>query len=428
MLKTVGTGAAASVMGLAGCTSSLGGGGESGPFRIGFAGVMSGPFSPLGTYGRRGAEMAVSQLNEGDGIGGREIEFTAKDAPDADTGVTRARELVQNDNVDVVIGCSGSDTELAVQEFVAGQDDVIYFSTGALSPSEVFFEDGECEPTFFRMESNLQQKTAAIAKTVVEESPSDATRVAGILPNYTFGKQTWEAFQSEITERLSGAEIVYETFPEFGQGDYQNEAQALLDANPDIVYTSMWASDLISFIQQAQQYNFFEQVPTFVSGSGTTVDVMTALGDVMPNMIGTDYYFFAVPDTDASFQFIQAYNEMFDAGETVNAQGSRWDGLTVPTHGAVEPGHTAVYALRNAAEAEGATDTDSLVTGLEGVEIDTPKGTNKVRAEDHEIIEANIVTGTIGDVDYWQYKGYSNVYLHSGSDVTGSPKVSCGGN
>ncbi|MFB6130840.1 MAG: ABC transporter substrate-binding protein, partial [Salinigranum sp.] len=200
------------------------------------------------------ADLAAKQINDSDSD--YTVEIHHKDTKSSpDQGVSKARELVQQNDVDGLIGFGSSSVAQAVSKFANSQNRLCV-ATIAQTPT-ITGED--CNSMTFRTASNLDQITTALAETTNELS--DGTRVAGILPNYTFGKATWNVFKREIKNR-AGAEIVNETFPDFGQGDYQNEIQDTLNANPDIVYTSMWAGDLISFIKQADGFNFFGRPPT----------------------------------------------------------------------------------------------------------------------------------------------------------------------
>jgi branched-chain amino acid transport system substrate-binding protein len=262
-----------------------------------------------------------------------------------------------------------------------------------------------------------------MGKTIAEET--EGTRFAGVMPDYTQGHQHWDAITSELAERKPEIEVVNETFPDFGAGDYQNEIQETLDAEPDIVFTSMWAGDIITFIKQAKQFDFFEEVPHFVSGSGSSIDVMTALGDELPEMIGSDYWDPFFPDTEENFEFVKAYSDNFDAGTTVDKEGSKWDGLTVPNHSTTEPVYSGIKALQLAAEEGGGTTFDDLVAGLEGLTYPSPKGERTIRASDHENIPSIELTGLIGEVDYWQFPGYKEMFTQPGDAITDEPTITC---
>lgn len=377
-----------------------GGGSKAQTLKVGHMAPLSGPFATIGKPSRKGADLAVKQINGADN--GLEIELVHKDTESSpDTGVKRARELVQQENVDVLLGFASSSVAKAVSEFAASQN-VLAVATIAQTPD---ITNSECKKTTFRTASNLDQLTAGLAQTTAELT--DGTDIAGVIPDYTFGKATWSVYQSEMKSQVN-ANVVAETFPAFGKGDYQNEIQKILDAEPDIVYTSLWAGDLISFIKQAKQYDFFEQVPEFVAGSGAITDVSRSLGDEMVEMLAVDRYFFRYPGTERNNAFVDTWQSAYDE---------------IPVNVGQET-YAGVYALQHAFEEAGDTDVDALVSGLEGLEFEAPEGVKKVRAADHQAIDENIWTGRIGPVDDLEFYGFTEMVPVSGESVTPAPNCS----
>lgn len=405
-LQATGAVSAGSLGILAGCTSNDGDDGSSSDdsgsqtLKVGHLVPLSGPFSTIGKPSRKGADLATTQINSGDS--GLKIEMFHKDTESSpDTGVNRARELVQQENVDVLLGFGSSSVAKAVSEFAASQN-VLAIATIAQTPD---ITTSGCQKTTFRTASNLDQLTAGLSKTVAEMT--DGTDIAGIIPDYTFGKATWSVFQEEMQSRAD-ANVVAETFPEFGKGDYQNEIQKILNAEPDIVYTSLWAGDLISFIKQAKQYDFFKKIPEFVAGSGAITDVSRSLGDEMVEMIALDRYFFRYPDTERNANFVDAWRSEYDE---------------IPVNVGQET-YAGVYSLLHAFEDSGDTAPDAMISALEGLEFEAPEGVKRIRAADHQVIDENIWTGRIGPVDDLDFYGFTEMSPVAGESVTPEPNCS----
>lgn len=398
VLKGAGGLAVGAMTGLAGCSDQGNGDDDGGTITIGHLAALSGPFASIGEPSRDGADLAAQQINEADND--FEIDLTHADTEnDPGTGVDRARELIQQENVDVLIGFGSSSVAKAVSG-LANTQDVLCVTTIAQTP-DITTQD--CNRVTFRTASNVDQLTTALARTTAELT--DGTRVAGILPDYTFGEQTWEVYQREIQD-VADAEIVNETYPAFGQGDFQNEIQETLNADADIVYTSMWAGDLISFIQQADGFDFFEDVPEFVAGSGAITDVSRSLGSDMKEMIAVDRYFYRYPETENNQEFVDAWQDEYDE---------------IPVNVGQET-YAGMWGVVEAASAGGGTGTDALVDGFEGLEWDAPEGTKTMRAADHQTIDENIWTGRIGPVDDLDFYGFTEMRPVDGASVTPDPQ------
>lgn len=399
VIKTTGALAVGSVTGFAGCLGSgNSSGGGSNSLTFGHLAALSGPFATIGKPSKKGANLAVQQINNSD----RNIEVDVVHADtenSADTGVRRARELVQQENVDVLIGFGSSSVAQAVSQF-ANTQNTLSVATIAQTPT---ITGGDCNRVTFRTASNLVQLTTGLARTT--KNQLDGTRVAGICPDYSFGRQTWKVFRRELQN--SDKTVVNETFPAFGQGNYQNEIQETLNENPDIVYTSMWAGDLITFIQQATGFNFFNQIPEFIAGSGAIVDVSRSLGADMKKMVANSRYYYEYPDTDRNNQFVEAWRNKYN-GIPVNVGQETYAGI---------------YGVVEAANKAGNTNIDDIISSFEGLEWQAPEGTKRMRAADHQVIDDKIWTGRVGPTEGLNFYGFTSMNPVPGNEVT--PKPNC---
>lgn len=398
VLKGAGAVGVGTMTSLAGCAGSQSNSGSS-TITVGHLVPLSGPFATIGKPSKKGADFAAKQINNSDSDFSIEVTHADTQASPK-TGVSKARELVQQQDVDVLMGFASSSVAKAVSEF-ANTQNTLCVATIAQTPD---ITRKNCNRVTFRTASNLNQLTRALARTTNELS--DGTRVAGILPDYTFGTQTWNVYKQQM--KSSGATIVNETFPSFGQGDYQNEIQETLNANPDIVYTSMWAGDLITFIKQAAGFNFFEQIPDFVAGSGAITDVSRSLGSSMKRMIAVDRYFFQYPDTKNNRQFVDAWRNEYNE---------------IPVNVGQET-YAGVNGVLEAAKKGGGTGMDTIISGLEGLEWQAPEGTKKMRAADHQAIDDSIWTGKVGPVDSLDFYGFTEMLPVPGKSVTPAPNCS----
>jgi branched-chain amino acid transport system substrate-binding protein len=394
--------AAATSLSIAGCTNTIsgdGGGGGGGGGNVDK--VVIGNLQPTqlstGKNAVQGVELAKKELQES---WDTDIEVVTKDTEaDPKVGVKRARELVQQEDADVLLGIASSSVATAVSDYASGQDVVTVISQ-AQGP-EITGE--KCKKTTFRTGSHLGQLNAGAAFALAEAT--GAKRIAAIAPNYSFGKATWEAFRDAYTEKVDGAEVILETYPKFGKGNYQNEIQKLMNEEPDLVYNSLWPGTLVNFIKQGKQNGYFEQVPDTIYGTGAIAGTSEALGEEMVEMWAITRYWFNNPDTDRNNEFVSAFRDEFEE---------------VPT-GVSQEAYAAMYAVQHAVDASGGKSKDDLVSGLEGLEFEAPEGTKKIRAEDHQVIDENIWTGKTGKVDYWENYGFTEVATTPGEDVTDEP-------
>ena len=89
------------------------------PIKIGVAAALTGPAAPVGVDIKRGAEIAVDQINAKGGIKGRKLTLVARDDEHNPVKtVAQYRELAEREKVIAMIGASNSASMLAVAPIV----------------------------------------------------------------------------------------------------------------------------------------------------------------------------------------------------------------------------------------------------------------------------------------------------------------------
>src|SRR5262245_11782549 len=89
------------------------------PIKIGFAGALSGPASFVGVEIKRGAEIAIDEINAKGGISGRKLVLISRDDEHNPVKtVAQYRELVEREKVVAIVGATNSASMLAVAPIV----------------------------------------------------------------------------------------------------------------------------------------------------------------------------------------------------------------------------------------------------------------------------------------------------------------------
>jgi branched-chain amino acid transport system substrate-binding protein len=141
-LVVFGLTALVALVGAAGCAdeSDNGGGGESGPIKIGMLTTCGGPFAVFEAQSFSGAKYALIQNAGGtaqgtgpqDGVGGAKVAgrpirlaFGCSDAT-PDKATAEARRLVENEDVDILLGPLSGDEGVAVANYAKSQPGVTF--------------------------------------------------------------------------------------------------------------------------------------------------------------------------------------------------------------------------------------------------------------------------------------------------------------
>lgn len=394
VLRLGGTGLAlGTTVGLAGCsgggdgketTTGGDGGGQtttkSEPFKIGYLQPLSGPISPSGVPATNMTKLTVEAINSRGGLDGRPIELIAKDTKATpDTAVKRARELVTQENVDLLAGTTSSAVAKTITEFASSQN-TIFLAQPAQTPD---LNHKLCKKTTFRTTTNLIHLQRAMAEGMAAQTPESATRVVGLNPDYVYGHQSYEVFKKEFKKLRPDVEFVDEFYPSFQKGDYSKEIQATLDADPDIVHSVLYAGDMISFMKQAKQFDFFDKIGAFTYVS--TMSVIYSLGNQFPdgNIFGTVVATPNWPQSDTHSEFTTKYMEKHD---------------DPPTQIAYEAGGV-MHGLEAAVKAGGGTSNKAIIDGFEGLTYESMRPKTTVRAADHQGILSKILVDQIEPLD-----------------------------
>lgn len=334
--------------------------------KLGFVYIMSGPLSTYGDFAKKGAELAIEQINNSGGILGTQVEGYFEDSTGkADVALRAIRKLVYQDKVDVLIGLDSSGVAKTIVPSIEKMK-VPLIITHAATPDVT---GNVCNKYTFRVSLNLPQNVTAAARIAAQVGAKKWTTIG---PDYAFGHQSWEYFQKYLKELNPKAEFTNEpVFTPLNTTDFSPYITKIMNSDPDGVLVSLWSGNLIDFIRQADDLGFFDKGYDVLMTLGAATEVLTALGDKMPEglWVGTRYWFLA-NDSKINKEFVKAYYEKYNAYPSYNAHGA----------------YSAVYSYKKAAEKAGSVKKDEIVKALEGLSIEIPAGKITFRKEDHQAI------------------------------------------
>ena len=329
--------------------------------RVGAMYLLTGGFATYGEFARDGVNLAKEEINAAGGINGRPVEviFAPEDEP-----VQTARRLVLQENVDFLLGIDSSGNAEALVPTIP-ELQTILMVTHAASPNVT---GSLCNKYVFRCSVNGPQNATAGAAIA---APADYRKWTTIGPDYAFGRQSWEFFQTALQARKEGVEFLSQTvFPQLGAQDYNSFITTLQATGADAIWCSLWGNDLVNWIRQAADFGLFSQFPIYME-LGAAMEVLTALGKQMPTdqWVGTRYWW-PTPDTPVNRQFVQTFRQRYQAYPSYNAQN----------------GYVGLHLLAAAANDAGTSDTDAVIEALEGRQYEAPMGPLTLRADDHQAI------------------------------------------
>ena len=310
---------------------------------------------------RKGMELALDEVNAAGGVLGRKLEIISRDDNGTPGDAVRvADELVTREKVAMLMGTFPSNVGLAVADF-AKQRKVPFLAAEPLS-DKLVWDNGNRYT--FRLRASTFMQTAML---VPEAAKLNKKRWAIVYPNYEYGQSATAAFKKQMIYRQSGGLEFIEIAVPLGKIEAGAVVQALLDAQPDAIFSSLFGADLARFVREGQLRGLFKDRPVF-NLLGGEPEYLDPLKDEAPvGWYVTGYPWYAI-ETPEHRRFRDAYQKKFN---------------DYPRLGSVV-GYSTVIAAAAALKRAGSTDAEKIVTAMSGLAFDTPFGNVTFRAIDHQ--------------------------------------------
>jgi len=310
---------------------------------------------------KKGWELALEEINKAGGVKGRKIEVISRDDNGNPGDAVRvAEELLSRENAAVLMGTFASHIGLAVSN-LANQRKVLFVAAEPLT-DKIVWENGN-RYTFRLRPSTYMQ----VAMLVPEAAKLKKTRWAVVYPNYEYGQSATASFKKLMAKAQPGAQFVAEQAPALGKIEAGAVVQALMDARPDAIFSSLFGADLQKFVREGNTRGLFKGVAVFNLLAGEP-EYLDPLKDETPDGWWVTGYPWSEIKTPAHQKFLAAYR-------------AKWKDY--PRLGSVV-GYSTMYTVANALNKAGGTDTEALIAALKGLQMETPIGPIVYRAVDHQ--------------------------------------------
>ena len=310
---------------------------------------------------RKGWELAVEEINAAGGVLGRKLEVVSRDDGGTPGDAVRvAEELISREQVNLLMGTFASNVGLAVSN-LAAQRKVLFIASEPLT-DKIVWENGNRYT--FRLRPSTYMQTAML---IPEAAKLKKKRWAIVYPNYEYGQSATASFKRLLKQAQPDAEFVAEQAPALGKIEAGAVVQALIDARPDAIFSSLFAADLQKFVREGNTRGLFRNVTVFNLLAGEP-EYLDTLKDETPDGWWVTGYPWSAIQTSEHRRFRDAYQK-------------RWQDY--PRQGSVV-GYTAVYTVAEAMKRSGSVDTEKLIAAMKGLKMQTPFGPITWRTLDNQ--------------------------------------------
>jgi len=373
-----GVAASAAVAGVGGFPAILKA--STGPIKIGVTTINSGRVAILGETAIAGMNMVVKDVNDAGGIDGRMLEVVVRDSkgkPDEAARLTR--ELVNNEGCEILLNAEASGASFAVNETAR---DIKKFCIHSVSETSSLTADPK----------NRVDWVFRCARQGIHDAVGGGIYAAGVVkekglkkwgtcsPDYAYGRANTAEFMEYVKLFSENIETTVETWPKIFQPDYTENITALLNNQPEAVYTCLWGGDLVAFVDQASLYGLFDQFESFAVNL-SDYPILTAIKQLPKGMNGGSRYHKDIPDTQANEEWYNKFRER---------------NTVLPTNWSWANDSAMRFIVAALQETGGDTDYMKLAKATQGRTIDSPFGHDgklTMRGEDHTLVNYMVAYG-----------------------------------
>jgi branched-chain amino acid transport system substrate-binding protein len=330
------------------------------PIKVGEINSYTGPPAAFTASYRKGFEMAVDEVNKSGGVLGRQLQVLFRDDTFSPAeGVRQAKELIENEKVDVLAGTFFSPVALAVAN-VATQSKMFFLAAEPLT-DKLTWQQGS--RYVFRIRNPTYELVNMIAGKAAElpckrwailSSPDDASR------------DTVQNFKNFLTKLKPDVTFVGTQMAPLDQVNPGSTLDGLEQMNPECVFNTLFGSPLFAVVREGNTRGFFQNVKVVSTLAGEPEYLDPLKGDTPVGWWVTGYPW----STDNQPEH-KKFRDDFEA---------RYHDY--PRMGALIA-YTTVKALAAGIAKAGSTDTEKLIVAFKGLQFDSPVGPLTIR-DDHQ--------------------------------------------
>jgi branched-chain amino acid transport system substrate-binding protein len=329
--------------------------------------LIAGKTGALESYAKEtetGFMMGLEYLTGGKmELNGRKIVVIVKDDQGKpDLGRTLLAEAYGDDKADIAVGTTSSGSAIAMLP-VAKEYKKVLLVEPAVADA---ITGDKWNRYIFRTARSSMQDALAAASTLKNGS------VGFLAQDYAFGHDAIKAGKEALAATKSRATVVHEEYAPATATDFTASAQRLFDSLKDKpqprVLAIVWAgANPMNKIADMKP----ERYGISLAPGGNILPVMKTW-KAYAGTEGTIYYYYGFPKNKMNDWLVLEHMKRFHAPPDMFTAG----------------GMAAASAVYTALSKVPGANSEQLVTAMEGMSFDTPKGTMTFRKEDHQALQS----------------------------------------
>ena len=357
-----------------GCGEQSGGGGgekaAGDEIIVGANFELTGNHAQYGANANNGLKLAIKEVNDAGGVGGKKIKIVEADAKsEAAESVNAATKLISDDKVVALVGPAV--TANVIAESQVATDNMVPIIAPAATNPDVTVENGKVKPYVFRSCFIDPQQSEVMAQFARKDLMAN-TAVLYLDSSSDYSKSLGKIFKERF-EADGGTVVMEEAFLAKDQ-DFKAALTKIQTANADVIFVPAYYEEVGKIVKQARELGINAAI-LGTDGWDDSKVIDIAGKDALNNTFFCTHYF----EGDAEVQpFIKAYKAEYNNDPNVFAA----------------LGYDAGKMLVNAIE-KGGSDSQKIRDNIEAI-TDLQVGTGKITmdAATHNPIKGIVVIET----------------------------------
>src|SRR5437868_5719235 len=333
------------------------------PARVGVITDQSGPLSFMGIANANVARMVIEDINTRGGLLGRQVELFIEDsATDDSVAEAVAAKLVNDVQVDVVVGGSYSSTRQAIKGPVVDEAETLY-----IYPEQ--YEGQECHPLIFCTGPVPAQQVEPFFPWLMQQT--GARKFYMPSADYIWPQTMNKKVREVVTAR--GGEIVGEEYFPLDHTDYDQVVADIMSSGAEVVFNTIVPPGLTPFLEQLHRAGFTARGGHIVCTYFDENFLNLVPADQVEGLYGCLDYYRAVDDP-FSIELLNRY-EALHPGSAMFTAGSACTGT-----------YRALKLWEAAVDEAGSLEQEDVVNALDHARIaQGPGGPAEMVAGQHHV-------------------------------------------
>lgn len=286
---------------------------------VGLTCPLTGPYSSSGVDLKQGYELALDQLNKGEGIGtkmdslagkkgllGKRIEWNIGDSETkANAAVQAQTRFIREKKAIMISGCVSSAVAIALEKLA--QREKVINMVGASGSNDTTGKD--CQRYGFRSQPSAYMAGHALAPVVVKEL-GKSRKAVYLVPDYTYGHTVYDSTKA-ATEAL-GWKTVDEILAPVGTSDYSSYLLNIANSGADVFVNVAFGADAVASSKQAKQFGILDRMKMVVPNI-SPFQAKELGPDIMEGVYGTlDFWWTMEKDNEYAKIFVDSFDKKYN--------------------------------------------------------------------------------------------------------------------